>query len=79
MKPVNVHEAKTHLSRLIDQARAGQDVVIARNNVPLVRLVPVERPQPRRKFGALAGRIRVDDRFFEPLPESELACWEDSE
>jgi len=76
MKPVNVHEAKTHLSRLIERARAGEEIVIARNNVPLVRLVPLDRTEPRRRFGALRGRIRVDDGFLEPLSEDELEAWE---
>ena len=76
MKRVNVHEAKTHLSRLIEQARAGEDVVIARNNVPLVRLVPVEAARRGRKFGALKGRARVGDAFLESLPKAELDAWE---
>ncbi len=76
MKPVNVHEAKTHLSRLIDQARAGEDVIIAKNNVPLVRLVPVDAAQPARRFGALKGRIKIGDAFFEPLPDDELDAWD---
>jgi antitoxin (DNA-binding transcriptional repressor) of toxin-antitoxin stability system len=53
-----------------------QDVVIARGKRPLVRLVPVDRPLPERKFGALRGKLIVDDTFFELLPEAELAAWE---
>jgi prevent-host-death family protein len=69
-----VHEAKTNLSRLIADALEGGEVVIARGSVPAVRLVPVE-PRGRRAFGALKGKIAVDARFDEPLPEDELGEW----
>ncbi len=72
---VNVHQAKTQLSRLLARAEAGEEVVIARNGDPVARLVGLEGT---RRFGALRDRIVVDDRFFEPLPESELARWESS-
>jgi prevent-host-death family protein len=70
----SVHDAKTNLSRLIAEALAGGEVVIARGNVPVVRLVPVS-PRGRRCFGALKGKIAVDARFDEPLPEDELGGW----
>lgn len=70
-----MHAAKTHLSRLIQDACNGEDVVIARRNVPMVRLVPVRRVPKRRKFGAMKGRARVSSAFFEPLPPEELAAW----
>ncbi|MCY4059142.1 MAG: type II toxin-antitoxin system Phd/YefM family antitoxin [Gammaproteobacteria bacterium] len=75
MATVNVHEAKTHLSRLLAQVEAGQEVVIARNGAPVARLVPCEK-RGKREFGALKGRMVVPDSFFEPLPESELEAWE---
>ncbi|SFF76044.1 prevent-host-death family protein [Novosphingobium sp. CF614] len=74
MAQFSVHDAKTNLSRLIADALAGGDVVIARGNVPVVRLVPVA-PRGRRRFGALQGRIAIDARFDEPLPEEELGGW----
>jgi prevent-host-death family protein len=70
----SVHDAKTNLSRLIAEALAGGDVVIARGNVPVVRLVPVV-PVGKRRFGALKGKIAVDARFDEPLPDHELGGW----
>jgi prevent-host-death family protein len=73
-KPVSIHAAKTHLSRLIERAEAGEDVVIARGTVPVVRLVPVTRPE--RRFGAMKGKAKVTKAFFEPLPDDELAAWE---
>lgn len=71
----NVHTAKTNLSKLIEQALAGEDIVIARGDQPVVRLVPVEKKPRGRRFGALAGRGRVTAAFFEPLPGDELALW----
>ena len=78
MVTVNVHEAKTNLSRLLAQVEAGEDVVIARNGKPVARLVGYQ-PTGSPKFGAWKGRISIDDRFFEPLPEEELALWEGGE
>lgn len=74
MAQFSVHDAKTNLSRLIADALAGGDVVIARGKVPAVRLVPVN-PVGQRQFGALKGQIAVDARFNEPLPAAELAGW----
>ena len=74
MAQFSVHDAKTNLSRLIAEALAGGDVVIARGSVPVVRLVPVE-PQGRRVFGALKGQITLDKTFNEALPEDELDGW----
>jgi prevent-host-death family protein len=73
---VNVHAAKTQLSKLIERALGGEDVVIARRSRPVVRLVPIERPTPKREFGALKKRFVVPAAFFEPLPEQELKEWE---
>jgi antitoxin (DNA-binding transcriptional repressor) of toxin-antitoxin stability system len=76
MTVVNVHAAKTNLSRLIEQALRGEEVIIARGDKPVVRLVPVDAPMPRRRFGSLKGRLEVPDSFFDPLPEDELKLWE---
>lgn len=75
MTTVNVHEAKSNLSRLLAQVEAGDDVVIARNGKPVARLVPCE-PPGRRQFGSLSGRITLADSFFDPLPDAEIAAWE---
>ena len=72
-KTVNVHEAKTHLSRLLEQVEEGQEVIIARAGVPVARLVSAKSRTPR-KPGLLKGS--VPDSFFDPLPEEELAAWE---
>lgn len=75
MTIVNVHAAKTNLSRLIERAVEGEEIVIARNNEPVVRLVPVQAPRPRRQRGSLEGQVFVPDSFFEPLPDDELDAW----
>lgn len=66
---VNMHAAKTQLSRLVEAACAGEDIIIARNGEPAVRLVPVQ--SKRRVPGALKG-VTLDDSFFEPLPDDVL-------
>jgi prevent-host-death family protein len=73
---VTVHEAKTHLSRLLERVEGGEEVVIARGRKPVARLVPVNRPRRGgRRFGALRGQVRIGKEFFEPLPEDELERW----
>ena len=72
MKIINVHEAKTHLSRLLDEVRAGEEIVLAKAGEPYARLVAV--PRARRRLGFMQGE--VDDSFFDPLPEDELKAWE---
>jgi prevent-host-death family protein len=72
---VNVHAAKTNLSRLIEQACAGEEVIIARNSEPVVKLVPVGLCRPRRVFGSMRGEFTVPPEFFEPLPDDELEAW----
>lgn len=71
---VNVHEAKTHLSRLLEQAHAGQEIILAKAGKPYARLGPLAPAPVQRRPGRLAGR--VDDAFFEPLPEAELQAFE---
>ena len=75
-KTITIHEAKTHLSRLIERALRGEDITIHRGPVPVVRLVPIKNAVPERKFGAMKGRFRVPASFFEPLPDGELEAWE---
>lgn len=76
MEIINVHAAKTHLSRLIERACNGEEIVIARNNEPVVRLVPVGRDEPRKQFGSMKGLIELGPEFFDPLPAEELDAWD---
>jgi prevent-host-death family protein len=69
---VNIHEAKTHLSRLLEQALAGDDVVIMKAGKPLVRLTPVAAAPVRRKIGTANGDFIVPDDFDTPLPNRVL-------
>ncbi len=75
MTTVNVHEAKTNLSKLLVQVEAGEEVIIARNGKPVAWLVSC-KPNGKPRFGALKGKIKIDDSFFDPLPEEELRLWE---
>jgi len=69
---VNVHEAKTHLSRLLDQALDGEEVIIMRAGRHLVRLTPVETAPFQRKLGTAKGEIFISDDFDDPLPDDIL-------
>jgi len=73
---VNIHEAKTHLSRLIERAEHGTEIIIAKAGTPKVRLAPVSAEPLVRRPGRFAGSLVVTDAFFEPLPEEEIAAWE---
>ena len=68
MKMVNLHAAKTHLSRLVEEAAAGQEIVLAKAGRPMARLVPVSHAGARTGFGALKGKIRIASGFDAPLP-----------
>lgn len=76
MAVVNIHEAKTHLSRLVDEVSAGKELVIAKAGKPLARLVPIKPPKPVRKPGFLKGKIRISSDFDEPLPDEVLDAFE---
>ncbi len=78
LRVVNVHEAKTHFSRLIDAAHAGETIVVAKGGRPWARLVPLEHPAARRMPGVLAGRLNLPplEQLLESLPEEELAAME---
>ena len=76
MVTVSVGEAKAQLSRLLARVEAGEEVVIARNGAPVARLVRVRKARGTPQFGSWKGRLTLDDSFFDPLPEEELAAWE---
>ena len=78
MQTVNIHAAKTHLSRLVDAAAAGEEILIARAGRPVARLVPLEATstRSRRRLGQLAGRIATPPDFDAPLPDEVLDSFE---
>ncbi len=75
MKTVTIHSAKTNLSRLIEDACRGEEIVIARGKTPIVRLVPVRSERGERKPGWLKGKFKLGPEFFEPIPADELDLW----
>jgi prevent-host-death family protein len=76
MQKVNIHEAKTQFSRLVDAAANGEEIIIAKAGKPAARLVPLERVKTKRRFGALKGKIRIADDFDAPLPDDLIAAFE---
>jgi prevent-host-death family protein len=76
MRAVNIHEAKTHLSRLVEQAVEGRQVVIAKAGKPVARLVAVKKTRKKRTLGFLAGKLRIPKDFDAPLPEDVIAEFE---
>ena len=73
---VNIYAAKTHLSRLIDQVNAGEEIVITRYGRPVARLVPPAEAQPKRRLGTLKGEVWIGKDFDEPLPDDFLDLFE---
>ena len=75
---VNIYEAKTRLSELVEQARQGETVVIAKSGTPLAKLVALDAPEPKRKirFGLMKGELEIADDFDAPLPDDVLADFE---
>ena len=73
---INVHDAKTHFSKLLEQAHSGQEIILAKAGKPYARMVPLAPAVPKRQ----RGRVKEvnDDAFFDPLSETELNAWESS-
>jgi len=76
MPTVTIHQAKTNLSKLIERASQGEEIIIARGAKPVVRLVPVGAVKGKRQPGSWKGRFVLGPEFFEPMSDSELAEWE---
>jgi prevent-host-death family protein len=77
METINIHDAKTQFSRLVDEASTGKEIVIAKAGRPTARLVPLApQNQPARRFGGLKGKIQIFDDFNEPLPDAVLDAFE---
>jgi prevent-host-death family protein len=75
MEKVNIHDAKTRLSSLIERVEAGEEIVIARAGRPVARLTPLVPRRGRRKLGALDGRFRIPEDFNAPLPDDVLKAF----
>lgn len=70
---INLYEAKTHLSELVDRAAAGEEIIIAKAGIPFARLVPLERTRPARRPGGWESGVWIADDFDAPLPPEILA------
>ncbi|MFI4937979.1 MAG: type II toxin-antitoxin system Phd/YefM family antitoxin [Candidatus Berkiellales bacterium] len=79
MTIVNIHDAKTNFSKLINQALKGEKIIIARGGTPLIVLIPYAQPSPRRKGGQLKGMITIADDFDAPLPQDILKTFYEEE
>lgn len=73
---VTIHEAKTNLSRLIEKASQGEEIIIAHGSTPVAKLVPIGEVRGKRQPGSMKGKLHVGPEFFEPLPRDELSGWE---
>ena len=79
MRIINIHEAKTHLSRLVEEVSAGEELTIAKAGKPLARLVPIKPAKRVRKPGFLKGKIRIANDFDAPLPSDLIDAFEGKE
>ncbi len=73
MATFNIHEAKTHFSKLVDTVMQGEEIVVAKAGKPAVKLVPISPRKPELRFGVLKGKIKIADDFDTPLPDDVLA------
>jgi len=76
MRTVNIHAAKTQLSRLVEAAAAGEEIIIAKAGKPVARLGPLVCSQRRRRLGVLAGKLSVPEDFDAPLPDEVIEAFE---
>lgn len=78
MKQVNIHEAKTHLSKLLEEVRSGEEIIISKAGLPIAKLVPILLKSGKRKLGLLKGQVTIAADFDSPLPPDLLAEFEGS-
>ena len=75
MLTATIHQAKTNLSKLLERAERGEEILIARGNTVVAKLVPIGATPRRRRLNILQGKLKVGRKFFEPLPDEELDAW----
>jgi prevent-host-death family protein len=76
MHIVNIHEAKTQFSKLVESAMNGEETIIAKSGKPVAKLIPISLEKPKRRLGVLKGKIKIADDFDAPLPEDTLSSFE---
>jgi len=74
MKSVNIHDAKTHLSKYLELVAKGETIILCRRNIPIAELKPI-RPEGKRRLGQAAGQVKINPEFFDPLPKDLLALF----
>ena len=72
MRVINIHEAKTQFSKLVESAINGEETIIAKSGKPVAKLVPISLKKPERRLGVLKGKMKIADDFDAPLPEGIL-------
>jgi prevent-host-death family protein len=77
LRTINIHAAKTQLSRLVDDAARGEEIVIAKAGKPVARLVALAEARPKRRLGGLAGKVQIPEDFDAPLLDDVLDSFED--
>lgn len=75
---INIHEAKTHFSKLLLRVMAGEEIIIAKAGVPVARLVPIDSKKKMRRPGSAEGQFSISADFYDPLPDSVLKQFEGS-
>lgn len=75
MLEFNVHQAKTHLSKILKLLESNDEIIISRYGKRIARIVPYHPRQTKRKFGAMKDLAKFDETLFDPLPEEELSAW----
>ena len=75
MPITTIHQAKTNLSKLLEQAERGEEVLLARGKKVVAKVVPISAPPRKRRLNILQGKVKVGRKFFEPLPKQELDAW----
>jgi prevent-host-death family protein len=76
MHIVNIHEAKTQFSKLVESAMNGEETIIAKSGKPVAKLIPISLEKPKRRLGVLKGKIKIADDFDAPLPDDILSSFE---
>ncbi len=72
MTKLNIHEAKTHLSRYLRKVEQGETITLCKNGEPIAQIIPFPKQGKKRLFGMMKGKIKLTEKFFEPLTEEEL-------
>jgi prevent-host-death family protein len=77
MKTINIHQAKTQLSRIVEEVASGQEVIIAKAGRPVAKLVPLKSSEKKRQLGLLKGKLTIRGDFDAPLPGAILESFEE--